>query len=822
MATDTAPPSPAPGGALGPAPRGGRAQTSAADPTTHLWQLPVLLIGVGVFVSAWQGWLPAGQSDPASAFRRAVESLRGSYEKHAPDPEELKANLTRVATEIDTFPEHAPLARFHLGSGYVRLAEITPALEESRGYWTLARQHFERVDENQIRDPNDAPRLSFRKAKVRAAVGLPADAPAADLALLTTVLNAPPPGEEGGDTKRLIADLALRQNPPDLAGAKVALNDYVRSAGPVTPAASLARARLKLAAIFLLTKEYEHARKWLGQIGADAPVDVFAPAKAEMARVLMAEGDYAGATKELDALRAVPGLPTVYRVGSAYDLGVCKLRLREPDAALKLFEEAVKGTGEEAVAAAVQLAELHLRSQDQNRHKAAVPLLMDAVKAAKSAADFRNEFVAVAEVQAAFELAVTTLLADGAFEPALTVADAYGAVAASGREREKRADVLAAWGTAIMKSQSPTEAGPKLKAAADEYAALVAFQPGTDGKLELLRRASELYRRANDPGAAVQRLQEAVKLPNIPAQLIGSVWLELADAMLAAKQTDGVWRVFNEVMATEGYASTATRYRLARQFVDSRHAGLVPMGRALFEQIAKQQNVSPAEREYHERALTELANDLIQQGNFNDAEARVRTQLSIYPNGPEAPLARLLLGVCLLWKADAPGTEPADAAKWREEAVAAFKQIVADCNRIEQRNTKLKDGEQWLRLQASLRILKAYQQMGKSNDLLGEASRLLDQHKGTVDELIILSLMYHAFKQNNDPVSMAAIRDRMKEAFDKLPPSAFPQTGEEKEYSRGYWLTKWFAPEPNTTSPGRSRPQPRATRARKAPPRSSP
>lgn len=793
MATDTAPLPTVPGGAFGSASRDGHAPTTT-DPTTHLWQLPVLLIGLAVFVAAWQGWLPVGRNDPASTFRRDVEALKGSYERLIPDPKELKDNLTKVAASIDTFPEHAAFARFHLGSGYVRLAEVTPAADEARGYWTLARQHFDLIDDKQTRDPNDAPKLAFRKAKVRAAVGLPNDPPAADLALLITVLNAPPQGEEGGETKRLVADLALRQNPQDLAGAKVALGEYLRSAGAATPAPSLARARLKLAVIFLITKEYEQARKWLAQINADAPVDVFAPAKAELARVLMAEGDYVGAEKELEALRAAPGLPTAYRTGSAYDFGVCKLRLREPDAAVKLFEEAVKGTGHEAEAAAVQLAELHLRSPDANRHKAAVPLLAGAVQNTKGAADFRNEFVQVTEVQAAFELAVTTLLADGAFEPALSAVETYAAVSAAGRERERRADVLAAWGAALKKSPTPAEAGPKLKAAADEYAALAGFQPKTDGKLELLRRSAVLYREANDPAAAVLRLKEAVKLPDVPATLTGPVWLELADAMLAAKQTDEVLRVFNEVMAAPGYASTAARYRLARQFVDSRHVGLVPVGRALFEQIAKQQNVTPAEREYHERSLTELANDLIRQGNFADAEARLRTQLSIYPNGPEGPLAKLLLGVCLLQKAAPTNVAPADAARWREEAVTSFKQIVADCDRAEQRNGKPNERESWLRLQAALRVLQAYQQMKKPNDLLDEASRLLDRHRGTVEELIILSLMYHAFKQSSDTKHASDTRDRMKEVFDKLPPSAFPQ--QSGEYSRDYWLRVWFVPEP--------------------------
>lgn len=770
-----------------------RPAAAPTDPTRHLWQLPALLLGIGVFVSAWQGWLPLGRNDPGAAFARAVDNLKTSYEKATPDAAEMKGHLSTVASGVETYPDRAPLARFHLGSGYVRLAEITPATDEARGYWTLARQHFELVTEKQLRDPNDVPKLSFRAAKARAAIGLPADAPAAEVALLTQVLAAPPPGEEGGETRRLVADLALRLTPPDLALAKASLKQYLVAAGLANPPASLARARLRLGEIYLNSKEYDEARKWLAQVGGDAPVEVLAAAKAKLARVLMAEADYTGAAKELEVLRTLPGIPPQYRAGAAYDLAVCKSKERKPDEAAKLFEEAAKGTGDEAVAAAVQLADLHLRSADPMRHKVAVELLATAVKGVTSPAGYKNERAPIADVQGAFELAVATLLADGAFEPALKAAHAYAAVSTAGRDREKRADVLAAWGAALKKS-NPGDAKPKFTDAAVEYAALAAFQPKTDGKLEMLRRAASLYRQADEPALAVLQLKEAAKLPGIPEPFVGPVWVELADALLAAGQTGEVWKVFNEIMAAGAPASTATRYRLARQFVDSRHPGLVPVGRALFEQIAKQQNIGPDEREFHERALTELANDLIRQGNFADAESRLRSQLQLYENGPEAQLARLLLGVCLLQRAAAPNVSPADANRMRTEAVTVFKEIVADCDKAEKRIGKLPEREAWLRLQAALRVLQTYQQMKRPNDLLVAADRLLDRHKETVEELIILSLMYHAFKQLNEPGKALTIRDRMRDVFDKLPPSAFPQqTG---EYSRDYWLKVWFAPDP--------------------------
>ena len=776
MATDTAAP------ATSPAP-------VPADPTRHLWQLPVLLLGIVAFVAAWQGWLPLGRADPKDAFTRDITALKAAYEKVTPDPVELKSLLNKVAAGIEGYPQQAPLARFHLGSGYVRLAEITPALDEARGYWMLAHQHFELVTDRQLNDPTDAPRFAFRKAKAKAAVGLPPEAPVADIVLLATVLSTPPPGEEAGETHRLVADLAMRLNPPGIVQAKLSLTQYLTATGIATPPASLARARLRLGDLYLYEKDYEQARRWLEQIGADAPPDVLAPSKGLLARVLMAEGNFPGAVKEWDLLRGAPNVHPALRLTAAYQLGACKLKLRETDAAARLFEEAAKGEGPEATAAAVQLADLHLRTTDPARHKSAADLLAGAVKGVGKSSDYDPTLVQLNELQAAFELAVTTLLADGAHEHALKAAEAYAVVCAPGRDREKRAEVFGAWGEALKKKKGE-DPKPKFKSAADEFAALAAFQPKTDGKLDMLRRAAANYRQANEHATAAARLEEALKLKDFPEPMLAPVWVELADALLAAGRTDGVLKIFNKVMSESGPLGTATRYRLARQFADSRHPGLVPLGRALFEQIAKQTNVSGAEREFHERALTELANALIREGNFADAEGRLRTQIGLYANGPEAGLAKLLLGVCLLQRANAPNVQPVDASKMRNEAVTTFKQLVAECDAAERRNNKLTEREAWLRLQAALRVLQTYQQMRMPRDLLFEAAALLERHRGTVEELIILSLVYHAFKQLNDPGKALDTRDRMKDVFDKLPPSAFTQTS--GEYSRDYWLKTWF------------------------------
>ena len=55
MATDTAAP-----------PSAARPSGARPDPTRNLWQVPVLLLGVGAFVSTWQGWIFGGDGPTES------------------------------------------------------------------------------------------------------------------------------------------------------------------------------------------------------------------------------------------------------------------------------------------------------------------------------------------------------------------------------------------------------------------------------------------------------------------------------------------------------------------------------------------------------------------------------------------------------------------------------------------------------------------------------------------------------------------------------------------------------------------------------------
>ena len=355
-----------------------------------------------------------------------------------------------------------------------------------------------------------------------------------------------------------------------------------------------------------------------------------APARFLLARVRIAENkDWLGAIRDLETVRASTTAGPSLKAMAAYHLGFCRLNTLELDAAAKAFEQAVKAEAPEGIAASARLAELYVQSPEPAKHVAAVDLLAGVVKDMPEGKEFKNPLIRANEVRGTFEMAIAALMKDNAFEAAAKAVDAYKPIAETGRDRDLRAEVLAAWATALQKSGGDYK--PRALAAAEEYKAISAAQPVATAKADRLRRAASLYKLGGNTGAAVTTLQEATKL-QLPDATIGPVWAELADALLAAdRPAEVVLKAFNEAMAAAGLISTTTRYRLARQFADGRDPRLAPLSRELFRQIAQQEVVSPTEQEFHERALVELAHDFIRASNFPEAEVWLRKQLELIP-----------------------------------------------------------------------------------------------------------------------------------------------------------------------------------------------
>ena len=80
----------------------------------------------------------------------------------------------------------------------------------------------------------------------------------------------------------------------------------------------------------------------------------------------------------------------------------------------------------------------------------------------------------------------------------------------------------------------------------------------------------------------------------------------------------------------------------------------------------------------------------------------------------------------------------------------------------------------------------------KYADMPELCERLSGRDTGKVEELIIRSMLYTAYRFADRTEPAATTLARMEELFLRLPDESFP--GGADEYTRDYWQKQWFAP----------------------------
>ena len=197
----------------------------------------------------------------------------------------------------------------------------------------------------------------------------------------------------------------------------------------------------------------------------------------------------------------------------------------------------------------------------------------------------------------------------------------------------------------------------------------------------------------------------------------------------------------------------------------------------------------PAPKPKDTPAWDEQVRELMKAGKFAEAENLLNNRLSVL-TGVEAAECRLRYGICLVERART--LEPAKATKLRQDAGDNFIVVIQVVGEYEKAGRTDKRAA-WVRTQAEIRIVQLYQQIGKPIDVLAAVEPLLPKYRGTVEELILMSCAYHAYKQKGQADKAGEVRYHMKELFERLKdkPGTFP--AKSGEYSREYWEKTWFA-----------------------------
>jgi hypothetical protein len=751
----------------------------------QFWQLPVFVLGVTAAVFAWRAY-PSVPASAREATGQHLHSLLQAFDKKA-DWKQVEAAVAKLTPLPDELARD-PQAAFLVGSGHVLLAERGPT-EAAADHWAKAHKHLAPLDPAALVVATDQARCRFRAAKAAAAVGL--GEPAAVIA----ALDAVPPGEEPGERSRLIAETAMRMTPPDLKRAKEQLTAYLSGPARGTPA-TLAKYTLQLSGLCAAAGESDKARTWLSKVGPSAPADLQASAKVQLAQMATADRDPNEAVKLLQSADQLPGLPDEQRTLIRYEAGRGLQAVGNPTAAKDYLTKAADGVGPAGVAARVRLAMLAATDLDP---KPAVPLLEAVAGTTRSPAEFHNPHVSLAEVRTAFESAVTAVRKVGDYDSAVRLVSAYGRVAEPMRDRELGAEVQAAWGEALLPTQKLTARDKLTKAAAD-LEAVAAEKPKPADSAALLTRALGWYRLAEDAKGTADVIAKLNALPGAPTDVAANAKFAQAEqALTDGRFDDGVKRL-GEVAQAGGVVGTRATVRLALAHTaegkrllkgkDTQPEGRrkVDYGVDLLTQVANRNYDSADERAAQQEAVYELGKLQISKAvpwllNYADAETRFRRLLREAPTGPYADHSGLYLGICLIALAvPEPGSDrkpPSDATQKLTEALDLFAGL-----------TKSADG--WVRGHAEMRQVNVLLLLKKFDDLPAVCDRLSAAHRGTVQELVLLKLLYLGYKQARRPDLGKPVLDRMQSAFAALPPTAFGT--EMEEFTRAHWV-KFFEDE---------------------------
>ncbi len=742
-------------------------------PRRMYWQLPVFAVGLAAAVLAWRAY-PVAFGGNEKQTEQDRYALRQALGKRPADVNEVKGLLAKLGDAGTAAKGNADTA-FTLGSAFLLLAEEAGGEEN----WKQAHALLSDCDPTKLTDKTERARLNYRAAKAAAGCG------AGDPTALLPLLDATPLGEEVGERSRLIAELCLRQTPPNTKRAKEQLAAYLSGPQRCPPEAA-AKMKLTLADLCTAANEPDVARTWLKQIGDGVSTPVQADAKLRLARLALADGDMNEAVKCFQAAEGLPNLTPTQLATIRYETGYGLVQLGNPTAGKQYLQRATEAGGVVATAAAVRLAQACAKDIDPT---AAVPHLETALKGVTTPADWTNPHLKADEARAAGEAVVAACMKGGQYAGAVRAAELTRPLADPTRGHELLADTFTAWATATGTSDPAN----KWKRAAEEYRALADLASDPTARAGYTGKAAAAFRNAGERVEEGLVLEKEAKKPGAGADVIAAAHLQRAETLIGEKKYDEGVKLLGELTATTGPLGTKAKLKLAManaMFGKGLLATDPVAGKRRVEEAAGQFSAladgtfSTAEEKLcHQEALYELGK--LQLGasvpgvasvrNPSDAETRFRRLVTEHPSGEFADRGHMWLGIslCELAKGEGKGGQPpADAARKFAEARKLFEGLSKSRN-------------DFVRKQADIRLVHTLYLMKDFDATVKIGTDLADTYRGKVEELILLNTVRSAYEWTERTDLAKQTLGRMRLAFDKLPDAEFPNYMD--EYRKSHW-----------------------------------
>jgi tetratricopeptide (TPR) repeat protein len=778
-------------------------------PLSQLWQLPMFLAGVVAILVVALG-RPLWRNAEQRIVDRSLTTLSRALDQ---GPAELRAAIEQVEQNLDRFervPARRGEAHFLLGQANVRLAEDASAAAAAdrhataAGFWNRAREYLEEAERLGVPERHQ-PQLAYLLGKTWHHLGVE---PERVIASLTAALEA-----GGGDQAEgfgLLAETYLRLPEPNLRAALAA--NQRQLAAPSLDDRILAAGRLRRAELHLRLEEPDEARKVLKHLLEQrtpfTPRVIVARARSLLAQCYQSEGAWKEAQPLLEETLQDPETPAAERGRILYYLGHCYLRAGQDDRAATAWDEARRGGGDEAQAAALALAELRLPTDSAR----ALELFTAALQGISTATDYHNSLVDLTAARAVFERACRHACDTGAFAVAQQLARLYERLAVAGRGQFLFAVAADAWARHVLAHAVPDPSGripeKDRTLACEQYRlAAVAYETaaglGTDSaeKAQRLWLSADRYLQARDPEQAVLVLQRYVQLPALAPERLGEAWYLIGEAHRAAQHGVAAAAAYLKALEYPGPFAFRARYRLAMAEVER---GNLEEAETHLRQTLQLMQTAP-DSETLENCLYALGNLLFQRGDYRLAEIRLHEALERYPANANAVPARLQLARCcrVLAEQEARRVRPQERAstdilahyrlqhhRWLEKAAVHYLKIVDDLL-ARQAAERLPPDDDLLLRQASFALADCRFAQGQYDEARRLYEKLADAYRNQVDGLIAL---WHVWRCALTPPARPELArgayQRIQTSLQEMPPAAFD--GTDATRTRQWW-EEWLA-----------------------------
>jgi tetratricopeptide (TPR) repeat protein len=510
---------------------------------------------------------PLGAESTARQLDHDLAAVRHQLSRAEGDGATTVTLATRAVEVAREFPDRAGEAEYLLGSAHLRLAERSKAAQAAE-HWRSGRQHLEEAERLGV-PPDDAVHLQYRLGKA----GFHTDDDPQRVA--DRLAASADQAEDRAEAYALLTQAYLRLPQPNLQKALEA-NDTLRNKVPLVGEDVLAPARLEGGKLLLRMQKPEEARKVLEKVGDQAPPRILAEARILRARTYQEESKWSEAATLYQEALADSRKPLREPAEVLYNLGLCYHKLEQAADAARVWEECLRdGRGDEAVAAALKLAEVRLNRATPEK---ALEALAAAVDKVHQPGDWTNPLVSLTDARTQFERASEVYRKSDRFDLALELTQPYQRVAVPGRAQVLRGEAAAQWGRQrrerARKSKNKDEQQKEESAARELFAKAAAAydQAAAVGRspteqADPLWQSAAAYLDCQDHAHAADQLQRFLKLdPRSERQ--GEGWYLLGEAHRRANNAAAADTAYRESIKFPTHFAYRARYQLALAAID--------------------------------------------------------------------------------------------------------------------------------------------------------------------------------------------------------------------------------------------------------------